>query len=106
MIDILCVFLVCLTVCSIVSREFFTANETRKLLRIRAEKLQKWIEEGLLEAYDVSERPRQGKPRWRISRESLQKFLDTRAPKPLTPTPPPKRKRKPERPAGWVEYIL
>ena len=49
-----------------------------------------WIRRGELRAIDVS-RQRGGKPRWRITQESLEAFELIRT---HTPPPPPTRRRK------------
>jgi hypothetical protein len=49
-----------------------------RLLNIKPAKVLAWVKSGQLSAVNVAERPG-GRPRWRISRDSLDLFLATRA---------------------------
>jgi transposase len=57
-----------------------------------------WIRRGELRAIDVSRKPG-GRPKWRITQESLDAFEQLR-----TPTPPQPRKRRKKRREGVVEF--
>jgi hypothetical protein len=57
-----------------------------------------WIHLGELRAIDVS-RTRGGRPKWRISPESLAAFEELR-----TPTPPVPRMGRRKRAAGVIEF--
>ena len=92
-----------LLVCVVCPREYLTASEAAALLRVRTSKVLAWLRSGELRGFDLSEKPGKGRARWKISRDDLQAFLEGRQPKPVTPTP--RRKRKSNRPPGWVEYI-
>ncbi|MCL4206586.1 MAG: helix-turn-helix domain-containing protein [Pirellulaceae bacterium] len=83
---------------------FLTAGQVARLLRVRDAKVLSWLRSGQLRGADLSERPGRGKARWRISRDDLRAFLESRQPRPATPTPP-RRRRKPEQRAGWIEFI-
>ena len=70
---------------------FLSLPETAKLLRINESKLIHWIRTGELTAIDLSQNRNQ-RPRWKVSREELDRFLRSRQ---STPAPePPKRQRK------------
>ena len=85
------------------SHEFLTASEVARLLRVRESKVLVWLRSGELLAADVSERPGQGRARWRIAREDLDEFLRRRQPR--TPAKTTRRRRRTERPVGWVDYV-
>lgn len=58
-----------------------------------------WIHRGELKAIDVS-RQRGGRPKWRVTAESLEAFELSR-----TPTPPaPRTRRRKRQPAEVVEF--
>lgn len=57
--------------------EFLTVPEVASLLRVNASKIISLIHKGELRASDVVLK-RGGKPRWRVSRESLASFLRDR----------------------------
>lgn len=57
-----------------------------------------WIRRGELKAINVS-RKLGGRPKWRITAQSLEAFETLR-----TPTPPPPRGRRRKRPADVVEF--
>ncbi len=97
------ILILLLLVCTVRPYEFLTATEAAALLRVRQSKVLAWLRSGELRGFDLSEKPGKGRARWRISRDDLQAFLEGRQPKPVTSTP--RRKRKTDRPAGWVEYI-
>lgn len=62
--------------------EYLTPPEVAKLLRVRIDKVRNWIRNGDLAASNVAESPDR-KPRYRVSRDDLQAFLDRRkVPKP------------------------
>lgn len=82
---------------------YLTATEAARLLRIRESKVLAWCRSGELPAADVSERPGQGRARWRIARTDLDDFLRGR--RPGGEAKPARRKRREKRPKGWVEYI-
>jgi excisionase family DNA binding protein len=83
--------------------DYLTATEAARLLRVRESKVLAWLRSGELPGADVSERPGQGRARWRISRDDLNEFLRRRQ---LTPAAKPtKRRPRAKRPAGWVEYV-
>jgi len=61
-----------------------------------------WIHSGELAAIDVSEKPGEGRRRYRISREAIEEFEERRSNKP--PAPKPKRRRRQKATAG-KEYF-
>ncbi len=75
-----------------------TPPELARMLGIAPDKVLSWIRAGELRAVDLSEN-RGKRPRWRISRESLDEFLKRRA---ATPPPKPRRRRKPD--ANVTQY--
>src|SRR5262245_47626609 len=58
-----------------------------------------WIRSGELKAVNVSRRPGSKKPRWRITPAALDAFEALR-----TPTPPPPKTRRRNRPADVIEF--
>jgi excisionase family DNA binding protein len=71
-----------------------------KQLSVTSERVLGWIRSGRLRAINISE----GlvKPRFRVSEDDLQAFLES-----LVVQPPAKRGRKPrseKHPPGWVQY--
>jgi excisionase family DNA binding protein len=58
-----------------------------------------WIARGELRAVNVGRRPGAKKPRWRITRESLEAFEMSR-----TTTPPLPQTRRKKRPADVIEF--
>ena len=69
---------------------YYTVPQFAKALGVNASKVLTWIHAGDLEAVDVSAKPGSGRPRWRISREALERFERSRssyskAQKPATP---------------------
>ena len=83
-------------------REFLSATEAAELLAVRQSKILAWLRSGELLGADLSERPGQGKARWRIARADLDDFLRSRQPGGQTVS---KRQRKPKRSAGWIQYV-
>jgi excisionase family DNA binding protein len=79
---------------------FLTPPEIAKLLRVTPQKVITWIRRGELEAVNVSDRVR---PRYRVSRESLNEFLERRKVRPPPPSPP-RRRRPPE--GGPIDPVL
>ena len=61
-----------------------------------------FIHAGHLGAYDVSETPGRGRPRWRVTPESLQSFRDSRA---LRPVRQAKRRRPRRSRSEITEYF-
>lgn len=66
-------------------------------LGIGLDKVLAWIHSGKIRAVDVGGVP--GKPRFKITPEALEAFLESRK---VVATVAPKKRRTP-RPAGWVE---
>lgn len=83
------------------TQPFLTPPEVAKMLRVSAEKVLGWIRQGELKAVNVSLRTR---PRYRISRKSLDDFLRLRE---VQPPPPRSRERRRKRPEGGpVDPVL
>lgn len=85
------------------TREILTAIEAARFLRIGDGRLLALIRSGEIPAADVSTRPGTGKARWRIRRQDLDAWLEGKRPAP--PAAKITRRRKPQRPAGWIEYV-
>lgn len=66
-------------------------KEIAEQLSVSTETVLHWIHTGQLEATDCS-RNQGGKPRWRITHETLETFLLQRSPE--TKSSPPRRKRE------------
>ena len=64
---------------------FSTPPQIGKLLHVRIDKVRGWIRSGELVASDLSERPG-GRPRYRISRDDLDDFLQRRQVRPAPKT--------------------
>ena len=73
-------------------RRWMTPPEIAKLLGIDVHKVASWIRSGELIACNLGDG---GRPRWKVSHESLERFLDVRQSRPPAP-PPIRRKRLPE----------
>lgn len=80
---------------------FLTPPQVARLLAVRQGKVLTWIARGELRASNVADRA-SGRPRWRIARADLDAFLARRA---CQAAPAIRRRRKAERPAGWVNYV-
>ena len=72
-----------------------------KQLGVDPAKVSTWIKTGELRAINVATKTT-GRPRWRIMPADLESFLASRTARPATPAI---RRRKRQRPAGWVEYF-
>jgi excisionase family DNA binding protein len=70
---------------------FLTPPEIAKLLRVSNEKVYGWIRRGDLRAVNVGNKTR---PRFRIAREHLDSFLESRT----VPPPPPRQRRQKQPP--------
>ena len=89
----------------IADRPYLTPPQFARLLAIRVEKVIDWIHSGELRASNVAANPNGLRPRWRIPREEVQRFLLLRS---NAPAPPPLPKRKPRRrkaPANSPEWF-
>lgn len=80
-----------------------TVAEVAETLGVDANKVLRWIKAGELRAIDVSQK-RGVKPRWRIAPADLELF-ETRRSNTLSIVPKQERRRKPERPPGFIEYV-
>lgn len=65
-----------------------TVNDAAKMIGITARGVRDLINSGQLEATDVSLKPGQGNPRWRIETAEITDFKMRRQNKPVTPTTP------------------
>ena len=81
---------------------FLTVAAVASALGIRRGKVLAWISRGELTAVNIAERAT-GRPRWRISRESLDAFLLVRSCRP--PVAARRVGRRKSQPAGYVEYF-
>lgn len=73
-----------------------TPPQVAKRLGVTHDKILVWIHRGEMRAVDVST-TRGGRPRYRVSEEDLEDFLDRRA-----VTPPPSKQRRSRRSQGDV----
>jgi excisionase family DNA binding protein len=72
---------------------YLSLREVARLLRVSQGKVADWIQRGRLKALDVG---RPGRPTYRVDRAALIMSLEAAA-------DPPKAKRQPRNPAGYVE---
>ena len=72
---------------------FSTPPEVAELLRVKPERVRKWIERGELIGANLGDGSR---PRYRIARADLQAFLDKKKKKTERGKSTPKRKKKAE----------
>jgi len=79
--------------------EWLTPPQIAKELQIRQSKPLGWIKSGRLPAINLSEGQR---PRYRVRREDLDDFL---LGKTVVPQGKVTRRRRQEKPDGWVEYV-
>lgn len=81
---------------------FLTSSELAKILRVSRDKVMGWIRRGQLTAINVSEGAR---PRYRVSRESLEEFLKVRE---VQPPPSRTKRRQSQRPpeGGPIDPVL
>lgn len=79
---------------------YLTPPEIAKLLRVSQDKILGWIRRAELRAINVSNRSR---PRYRVSRESLEAFLNARA---VHPPPPPVRRQRQPPEGGLIDPSL
>ena len=73
---------------------YLTPPEIARLLRVSPEKVLGWIRRAELKAVNVSNGF--SRPRYRVSRESLEEFLQTREVPPPRPRPERRRRTQPE----------
>ncbi len=87
-----------------VSQEYLTPPQVAKMLGCKAEKVIGFIRRGELRAPNIADKLA-GRPRYRIAAQDLQDFLDRRAAAAVeTPRPPRRKRRRQDRPAGWISY--
>lgn len=77
---------------------YLSPPEVAKMLRVSHAKILGWIATGDLRASDVASHRGQ-RPRWRISRDDLDSFLNRRA-----ATPPPKAARRRRREGDVIQF--
>jgi excisionase family DNA binding protein len=80
------------------SNNWLTVPSIAESLGIDAGKVLGWLRSGELTGVNVAHR-RDGRPRWRVSAEALEQFLQRRQ---SSPPAPPKSRRK--RQAGVIEF--
>jgi excisionase family DNA binding protein len=83
---------------------YFRVAEIAKLLKVKPDKIQLWIRNGELEAFNVASKPI-GQPRWRIPADALVAFQAKRAAAP-TEAPPSLPKRRPRRVRPPMEELV
>lgn len=79
--------------------EWLTPPQIARELQVRQSKPLCWIKSGRLPAVNLSEGKR---PRYRVRREDLDDFLLRKA---VVPQGKATRRRRQEKPNGWVEYV-
>lgn len=77
---------------------WWTPPKLARFVGVAAEKINKLITTGQLKAHNLAVNPR-GRPRWRISPEEVERFLEARSNK-APPPPKPRRRRRAEATAG------
>ena len=76
--------------------EWYTPNQLAKVLRVGPNRIRGWIHRGELAASNVSDGEK--RPRWRISQESLDDFLEGRTP---SFKPKPRRRHVTQSTSKW-----
>lgn len=76
-----------------------TPPEIAERLRVHADKVRHWIERGELEAVNLAT-SRCGRPRYRVSAEALERFLERRQVLPRSQA----TRQKTQLPPGFVRY--
>jgi excisionase family DNA binding protein len=71
--------------------EMISPPALAKKLRVHPDKIAQWIRTGELVAVNIATTPN-GRPRYKIREEEVERFLESRSTKP--PAPKPKRRRR------------
>jgi excisionase family DNA binding protein len=79
-----------------------TVPEVAKFLRVRRDKVLAWIRSGRLRGFNVAEKET-GRPKYRVSPEELEAFINVRMPfqPPSKGRPVGRRRRLPPVPSEW-----
>lgn len=83
---------------------YFTPPEAARIVRMKAERVIALIRAGELKASNVATKL-SGRPRFRIAAADLQAFLDRRAAVAVSSPQQRRRRKRAERPEGWVSYF-
>lgn len=74
--------------------EYLTPPQFARRLGVSEDKVLQWIHSGELRAFNAAVDADGDRPRWRISLEEIERFMEARANKPPQPKPPKKRRRR------------
>ncbi|MCA9028265.1 MAG: helix-turn-helix domain-containing protein [Planctomycetaceae bacterium] len=83
-----------------IEKNFWTPPQLARLWGVSPDKVLNWIRSGELEATDMAT-SRAGRPRYRISNESIVAFQRKRS----VVTPPPRAKRRRQTPSDVIEFF-
>lgn len=72
--------------------KLYKVQDLKLLFEASEHTIGEWIRNGSLQAIDISRTPG-GKPRWRITQEALDAFMERRASHPTPPTPKRRKRR-------------
>jgi len=80
-------------------QEYFTPPQVARQLTVKHDTVLAWIHAHELQAVNLAARSGGQRPRWRISKQAIEKFLARRS-----ATPPPKPRRRRRQPDGVTKY--
>jgi excisionase family DNA binding protein len=86
---------------SVADGKYLTPPQIAEILGVAHEKILQFIRTGELRAIDLSSK-RGHRPRWHVSRDDLEDFLNRRAAKPL---PPSRRRKRRRRDDDFTKYF-
>ena len=86
---------------------WLTVSEVAAHIHVSRDTVERWIHAGLLRAVDVGIIGQGSRRRsyWRISSESIENFIASRANKPPLPSPPAVHRRPVDKKQGVIEFI-
>lgn len=83
---------------------YLTPPEAARIVRMKADRIIALVRSGEIKASNVATKL-SGRPRYRIALSDLQDWLDRRAAASVATSAPRRRRKRTERPAGWVSYF-